>query len=148
MKIYRPNYKVYLSRNALFSHFNLISEVLNYILFTDACSSEMTMTAGTVVAICQSGGEFVTKDDGTMLYTGGEAHALNISRDMPLNDLKSEISNMFSIDSSTMSIKYFLPINKRTLITVSSDKDLERMMDFHANSLTIDIYVLNKSDNR
>ena len=35
-------------------------------------SSEMTMTAETVVAICQCGGKFVTKDDGTMLYTGGE----------------------------------------------------------------------------
>lgn len=106
------------------------------------------MAADTVVAICQSGGEFVTKDDGTMSYTGGEAHAISINCDMQLDDLKSEISNMFSIDSSTMSIKYFLPINKRTLITISSDKDLERMMDFHANSLTIDIYVSNKSDNR
>lgn len=106
------------------------------------------MTAYAVVAICQNGGEFVTKEDGTMSYTGGEAHAINISRDMLLNDLKSEISNMFSIDSSIMSIKYFLPINKRTLITVSSDKDLERMLDFHANSLTIDIYVSSKSDIR
>lgn len=106
------------------------------------------MTAETVVAICQSGGEFVTKDDGTMLYTGGEAHALNINRDMPLDDLKMEMSNMFNIDTNHMSIKYFLPFNKRTLITVSSDKDLERMMEFHVNSITIDIYVSNKNDNR
>ncbi|ONK80629.1 uncharacterized protein A4U43_C01F19960 [Asparagus officinalis] len=109
----------------------------------------MTMMADTVVAIVQSGGEFVTKDDGTMSYTGGEAHAVSIKRDILLDDLQSEIAkNMFSIELSTMSIKYFLPFNKRTLITVANDKDLERMMEFHVNSLTIDIYVLNKNDNR
>ncbi|KAJ6844387.1 uncharacterized protein M6B38_292335 [Iris pallida] len=101
------------------------------------------MVTGTIVAFCQFGGEFVTKDDGTMLYTDGEAHAVNIN-----DDLKSEIASMFNIDSSTICIKYFLPINKRTLITVSSEKNLGRMIDFHMDSLTIDIYVSNKNENR
>lgn len=106
------------------------------------------MAGGTIVAICQFGGEFISNDDGTTSYTGGEAHAIDIRRDMPINDFKAEITNMFNIDSSTVSIKYFLPSNKRTLITISSDKDLERMVDFNMGSMTTDIYVSNEVDSR
>lgn len=109
------------------------------------------MAGGRILAICQSQGEFVTNSDGTMSYTGGEAHAIDIDRDMQLKDLKSEISSMFHCREETFSIKYFLPNNKRTLITVSTDKDLQRMVDFHGDSLTTDIYVvkvMKKVENR
>ncbi|RWR93317.1 hypothetical protein CKAN_02256200 [Cinnamomum micranthum f. kanehirae] len=39
-------------------------------------------------------------------------------------------------------IKYFLPNNKRTLITISNDKGLQRMVDFHEDSDNIDVYIL------
>ena len=100
------------------------------------------MARGKILAVCQSGGEFITSSDGTMSYSGGEAHAIDIDRDMLLNDLKSELSSMFHCRADSFSIKYFLPNNKRTLITVSSDKDLQRMVDFHGDSLTTDIYVM------
>ncbi|KAG1335515.1 hypothetical protein COCNU_03G016340 [Cocos nucifera] len=99
------------------------------------------MVEGTVIAVCQFGGDFVSNDDGTMSYSGGEAHALDISRDMKFDDLKSELASMFNIDSSHLSIKYFLPGNQRTLITISSDKDLRRMVDFNMGSITTDLYV-------
>ncbi|XP_039125133.1 uncharacterized protein LOC120261340 [Dioscorea cayenensis subsp. rotundata] len=106
------------------------------------------MEGGKLIAICQFGGEFVTDAEGTMSYTGGEAHAIQISHGMPFNNFKSEIANMFNIDSSCMSIRYFLPYNKRTPITISSDKDLERMIDFNLSYMTTDIYVSAKVDNR
>lgn len=101
-----------------------------------------------ILAICQAGGEFITNSDGSMSYSGGEAHAIDIERDMPLDDLKSEISSMFSCNVDNLSIKYFLPNNKRTLITVSNDKDLRRMVDFHAGSDTTDIFIMKKVENR
>lgn len=106
------------------------------------------MARGKILAICQSGGEFVTNSDGSMSYSGGEAHAIDIDREMTLHDLKSEISVMFNCDVDSFSIKYFLPNNRRTLITVSNDKDLNRMVDFHVDSETTDIYVLKKVENR
>ncbi|KAJ0959899.1 hypothetical protein J5N97_000333 [Dioscorea zingiberensis] len=101
-----------------------------------------------VVAICQYGGEFVTNSDGTMSYTGGEAHAVDIKRDMLLDELKSEITSLFNIDLSGMSMKYFLPNNKRTLIMISCDKDLQRMVDFNLNVGATEVYILNRVDNR
>lgn len=100
------------------------------------------MAGGKILAVCQSGGEFVTNSDGSLSYNGGEAHAIDIDRDMLLKDLKSEISSMFRCRADTYTIKYFLPNNKKTLITVSSDKDLQRMVDFHGDSPTTDIYVM------
>jgi hypothetical protein len=44
--------------------------------------------------------------------------------------------------------KYFLPRNNRTLISISNDKDLRRMVEFHAESETTYIYVIKKVDNR
>ncbi|KAJ0977817.1 hypothetical protein J5N97_013291 [Dioscorea zingiberensis] len=106
------------------------------------------MEERTIIAVCQFGGEFVSNNDGAMSYSGGEAHAIQISHGMSFHNFKSEIASMFNIDSTCLSIKYFLPYNKRTLITISGDKDLERMIDFNLNFMTMDIYVSAKVDNR
>lgn len=99
------------------------------------------MAAKKVIAICQSGGDFVTDKDGSLSYSGGEAFAIDINEQTTLSDFKSEIADMFSLSSDNMSIKYFLPGNKRTLITISKDKDLQRMLSFVGDSLTVDIFV-------
>ncbi|XP_077227852.1 uncharacterized protein LOC143860891 [Tasmannia lanceolata] len=100
------------------------------------------MARGKTVAICQFGGEFISTSDGTMTYTGGEAHAIEVDHNMRFDDFKSEVAEMCQYDMCALSMKYFLPHNKRTLITVSNDKDLQRMVDFHEDSVTVDVYVL------
>ncbi|KAE8667848.1 isopenicillin N epimerase-like isoform 2 [Hibiscus syriacus] len=49
---------------------------------------------------------------------------------------------MFNLSMDTMCIKYFLPGNKKTLITVSNEKDLKRMIKFHGNSATVDVFII------
>lgn len=99
--------------------------------------------AGTkIIAICQLGGAFETDKDGSLLYRGGDAHAIDIDDQMEFNDFKMEVAEMFSCSTNTMSLKYFLPGNKKTLITISNDKDLKRMIKFHGDSVTADIYVI------
>lgn len=94
------------------------------------------------IAICQSGGKFETAKDGTLSYKGGDAHAMDIDDQMKFIDFKAEIVEMFSFNNdSSMSIKYFLPGNKTTLISISNDKDLQRMVKFHYDSSTVEIYV-------
>ena len=104
------------------------------------------MTTGKILAICQMSGEFISNSDGSMSYAGGDAHAIDIERDMTFLDLLSEISDVFNCNGSIYTIKYFLPGNRRTLITISNDKDLRRMVDFHADSVTTDVYLLRKSE--
>ncbi|KAM7481862.1 hypothetical protein LguiB_006445 [Lonicera macranthoides] len=99
------------------------------------------MAVKKVIAICQLGGEFKTSKDGTLLYNGGDAHAMEIEDKMNYNDLKMEIAEMFNCSLSTISVKYFLPGNRKTLITISNDKDLKRMINFHGDGSTTDIYV-------
>ncbi|ONK66541.1 uncharacterized protein A4U43_C06F9260 [Asparagus officinalis] len=107
------------------------------------------MVVGSVVAICQYGGEFVTKSDGSLSYTGGDARAIDVGRDMLLEDFKSEIASTFEIDISGMCIKYFLPSNRRVLITISNDKDLQRMVNYNTQAMSsIEVFILNKVDNR
>lgn len=106
------------------------------------------MAGGRIVTICQFGGEFVTNSDGSMSYDGGDAKAMEISREMKFSEFKSELSSMFDSSTDGFTIKYFLPNNKKTLITVSNDNDLKRMVDFNADSATTDVYVLKKNRNR
>ncbi|XP_057426629.1 uncharacterized protein LOC130720062 isoform X2 [Lotus japonicus] len=100
------------------------------------------MAAVKIIAICQSGGKFETGQDGCLSYKGGDAHAIDIDNQMNFNDFKAEVAEMFNINLCAMSIKYFLPGNKKTLITISNDKDLQRMAKFHQDSSTVDIYIL------
>ncbi|XP_024922262.1 uncharacterized protein LOC107433317 isoform X2 [Ziziphus jujuba] len=102
------------------------------------------MAAKKIIAICQSGGEFVTNKDGSLSYSGGDAYAVDIDHQTQLEDFKSEIADMFSCSADTMSIKYFLPGNKKTLITISKDKDLQRMLNFLGDSVTVDVFIISE----
>ena len=106
------------------------------------------MEHGRIVVICQYGGEFTSNSDGSLTYSGGDAHIVDLYHSTPFETFKSEISAMFGVDSSAISIKYFLPNNRKILITVSSDKDLRRMINFHSNSETTDVYILSKAGKR
>lgn len=103
------------------------------------------MVKGKLILICQSGGEFVTKDDGSLSYDGGEANAVAINPETTLDDLKLKLAELLNFDHRSLSIKYFLPGNKQTLITLGNDKDLKRMYDYHAGSVTADVFVIGKA---
>ncbi|KAI4301656.1 hypothetical protein L6164_034910 [Bauhinia variegata] len=99
------------------------------------------MDAKKIIAICQFGGEFETEKDGSLSYRGGDAHAVDIDDQMKFNEFKVEVAEVFNFSVDSMSIKYLLPGNKKTLITISNDKDLKRMVKFHGGSSTVDIYI-------
>lgn len=100
------------------------------------------MATKRVIAVCQSGGEFETDKNGVMLYKGGDAHAIDLDDQTKFDDFKKELAEMFNFNMSTMSVKYFLPGNKKTLISISNDKDLKRLIKFHGNSTTVDVFIL------
>lgn len=102
------------------------------------------MAGKRVIAICLSGGEFETDEDGSLNYKGGDAHAMEIDDNMKYSDLKVEVAEMFNTSIETMCVKYFLPNNKKTLISISNDKDLKRMIKFHGDANTAEIYVMNE----
>ncbi|XP_076910968.1 uncharacterized protein LOC143568787 [Bidens hawaiensis] len=99
------------------------------------------MAKGKLILICQSGGEFVTNEDGTMSYKGGEANAANVTSETPFSDLKLTLAETCNFNQETVTVKYFLPGNKRNLITVKNDKDVKRMIDFHGDALTAEVFV-------
>lgn len=112
-----------------------------FINFRDSLVLLQVMAAKKIIAICQSGGEFETDKDGCLSYRGGDAHAIDIDDHMKFKDFKVEVAEMFNFSANSMSIKYFLPGNRKTLITISNDKDLKRMIKFHGDSSTVDIYI-------
>ncbi|KAK2997920.1 hypothetical protein RJ639_024811 [Escallonia herrerae] len=103
------------------------------------------MAKGKLILICQSGGDFVTNEDGTLSYDGGEANAVNASFETLFDDLKLKLAELCNLEYTTVSIKYFLPGNRRILITIKHDKDLKRMFEFHGNSVTADIFVMGRT---
>ncbi|XP_022760791.1 uncharacterized protein LOC111306988 isoform X1 [Durio zibethinus] len=100
------------------------------------------MAIGKLIVVCQSGGKFTTNADGTLSYSGGDAHATSLTLDTKFDDFKSEIADMWKYDLHSLTIKYFLPNNKRTLITISTDKDVRRFLEFHEDCASADVYVI------
>lgn len=101
-----------------------------------------------VVAICQYGGEFTSGPSGNLIYRGGEAHAVDVTHDSSLESFKDELSKVFHVDVTDMSLKYFLPNNMKTLITISCDRDLQRMVGFTANAAHVDVFLISRQENR
>ena len=94
-----------------------------------------------LILICQSGGNFTTSEDGTLTYNGGEANAPNVTSKTPFSDLKLSLAEICDLNQETVTVKYFLPGNKRNLITVKNDKDVKRMIDFHGDALPAQVFV-------
>nr|KJB28851.1 hypothetical protein B456_005G072800 [Gossypium raimondii]KJB28852.1 hypothetical protein B456_005G072800 [Gossypium raimondii]KJB28853.1 hypothetical protein B456_005G072800 [Gossypium raimondii] len=103
------------------------------------------MANGKLIVVCQSGGKFTTNADGTLSYSGGDAHATSLTLNTKFDDFKSEISDMWKYDLHSLTIKYLLPNNKRTLITISTDRDMLRFLEFHEGSASADVYVMTPS---
>lgn len=99
------------------------------------------MEAKKIIAICQSGGEFLNDKDGSLTYSGGDAYAVDIDENTKLNNFKKELADIFSCNASRIIIKYLLPSNKKTLITVSKDRDLQRMVRFVGDSSSVDVFI-------
>ncbi|PSS36124.1 Protein FAR1-RELATED SEQUENCE like [Actinidia chinensis var. chinensis] len=102
------------------------------------------MAKGKLILICQSGGDFVKNADGSLTYSGGEAQAVNVNSETVFDDLKLKLAEMCNLEYKTVIFKYFLPGNTRTLITLSNGKDLKRMLDFHRNSVTAEVFAIGK----
>ncbi|XP_040969231.1 uncharacterized protein [Gossypium hirsutum] len=100
------------------------------------------MAKGKLILVSRSRGKFTLHNDGSLSYIGEEAHALSINTESKFEDLKAEVAEMWNHDPDSLTIKYFLPHNNKTLITVSNDKDLQHLLDFHGNSAAVDVYVL------
>lgn len=100
------------------------------------------MATKKIIAICQSWGEFETSKDGSMTYKGGEAYAMDLDQQTKLSDFKQELAETFHYSVDSMLIKYFLPSNKKTLITISKEKDLKRMVNFFTDSDQVDVFVM------
>ncbi|XP_017231450.1 uncharacterized protein LOC108205860 [Daucus carota subsp. sativus] len=97
-----------------------------------------------VIAICQSGGNFETGKDDSMSYIGGEAYAIDLDAQSQLSHFKEELAEMFQYNVDSLSVKYFLPGNRKTLITISRDKDLQRMVNFFEESGQVELFILSK----
>lgn len=78
--------------------------------------------------------------DGSLTYSGGEAFAIDVDEETLLSDFKAEAAEMFGCDPTSLILKYFLPGNKKTPITIAKDKDLKRMISFVSDSGTVDVY--------
>ncbi|KAJ0502376.1 putative transcription factor interactor and regulator CCHC(Zn) family [Helianthus annuus] len=98
-----------------------------------------------MIAICQYGGDFDTYDDGTMNYVGGEAYAVDLDENMQLSGFKQEIAETIDLSVDAMIIKYFLPGNKKNLITVSKDKDFQRMVSYYKDADQLEVFIMKDS---
>ena len=76
-----------------------------------------------------------------MSFNGGEAYAVDLDQQTQLSKFKQEIAETFKYSDEDMSIKYFLPGNRKTLITISKDKDLQRMVNFYGNFDQVEVFI-------
>ncbi|PWA93277.1 PB1 domain-containing protein [Artemisia annua] len=103
------------------------------------------VTSKKMIAICKYGGEFDTSEDGLMLYSGGEAYAVDLVDNMQLSDFKQEIAESIDLTVDEMLVKYFLPGNNKNLITVSKEKDFERMVSYYKDCEQMEVFIMKEA---
>ncbi|XP_020525893.1 uncharacterized protein LOC110007699 [Amborella trichopoda] len=91
--------------------------------------------------LCIYGGELYNNFDGSMEYVRGNSCTSSVHRQTKLDEIKEDVANQFSIESSRVSLKYIFPSNKRCLVTLFNDRDVERMLFVHEGCNELEIYV-------
>ncbi|KAH7438576.1 hypothetical protein KP509_04G021300 [Ceratopteris richardii] len=77
--------------------------------------------------LCSHGGKILLKPDGQLRYVGGDTRLVSFSKNVTFPDLSRKLEKMFG---PNLSIKYQLPSEDLdTLISVTSDDDVENMID-------------------
>ncbi|KAI3676617.1 hypothetical protein L1987_86228 [Smallanthus sonchifolius] len=80
-----------------------------------------------------------------MNYIGGEAYAVDLDENMQLAGFKQEIAETIDSTVDAMIIKYFLPGNKKNLITVSKDKDFQRMVNYYKEADQLEVFIMKEA---
>lgn len=80
------------------------------------------MAGKKAILISQLGGIFKNLDDGSFRYEAEDAHAIYINENSKYSDFNMEVAKTFYCSRNFVTIKYFLPGIKKTLITVESWK--------------------------
>ena len=76
------------------------------------------------------------KNDSCLSYKGGDnAHVLHIDNGMSFKEFRNEVAKLFGDSIRSLSFTYLLPGNHKTLVKISSDYDLKRMIKFHLSPL-------------
>ncbi|WCJ26837.1 hypothetical protein M5689_008625 [Euphorbia peplus] len=110
------------------------------------------------IFICHSGGEFQSTNDGSLVYVGGDTHAIKISSYYPtFLEFRQEVASVFNCSADSISgFKYSLPHQKGTFVTISNDMDLSKMRlvqgkyyedlraikQYHSYDAYVDIYLI------
>lgn len=58
------------------------------------------MAKAKLVVVCLSGGKFTLSSDGSLSYTGEDAHAISINTESKFDELKAEVAEMWKYDRS------------------------------------------------
>lgn len=65
------------------------------------CSKlSLKVMPGGSIAICQSGGDFITNKDGTLPYNEGDMHTIDIDEETACEELKSVAADMWNCNGA------------------------------------------------
>ncbi|XWS36027.1 hypothetical protein CRYUN_Cryun20dG0047000 [Craigia yunnanensis] len=102
------------------------------------------MAKGELITVCQSGGKFTSStSDGSLSYTGGDAHVISINTESKFDELKADVAEMWMsrmVDEPVTPPASFthatsVPSDTEQLDWLASLAPLSRDMD-HPNNLT------------
>ncbi|PWA71663.1 PB1 domain-containing protein [Artemisia annua] len=110
-----------------------------------AVSMAMILSVQIIFVELVLGGDFDAHDDGLMTYIGGEAYVVDLDENMQLSSFKQEIAETIDSTVDGMILKYFLPGNKKNLITVSKDKDFQRMVNYYKEADQLEVFIMKEA---
>lgn len=97
--------------------------------------------------ICHSGGKFTKNGGGAMSYKGGRAYEIFVNKKTTFDEFRKETAVNWKYDPSSITIKYFLPNDNETLLTIGSDKNIQQMLGSYKYLNSIHVYVFTNEDN-
>ncbi|KAG8366000.1 hypothetical protein BUALT_Bualt17G0030600 [Buddleja alternifolia] len=97
-----------------------------------------------LIVSCKFGDEFQQGEYGVQ-YNGGEAFAIEVDEEISFDTFRARVVAKCGLneEGSLIAMKYYLPTNNTTLISLRDDPDMKIFVNLFKDSLSSDIYVQN-----
>ncbi|KAG8384057.1 hypothetical protein BUALT_Bualt04G0078400 [Buddleja alternifolia] len=95
-----------------------------------------------LIVSCKFGGEFQQGEYGVQ-YNGGEAYAIEVDEEISFDTFRARVVAKCGLNEkgSLIALKYYLPTNNTTLISLRDDSDMKIFVNLFKDSISSDIYV-------
>lgn len=103
-------------------------------------AGQCTMSGEILFCFCHIGGQVITKEDGSMGYSGGSSKGIDLNSNMNYTEVVEAVCRLLNISPVSVSMKYSVKFDKSVLLALTDQDALSYLFRYNEGWANIYVY--------